>query len=618
MKNPINKNFSVYKNIFWAIVTLLVITATFSLLFETGKPPIELSVSDLADRINKGEVEKIAVRGNDLFIDLKNKDKAVAKKESESGLSQTLNNYSVDPVALQKVNLEVQEPSGWRFWAELLLPAILPLLIIGAMFWFLFGQAKAGANQAFSFGRSNLKMFGSFKDRLTFKDVAGLKEAKQELEEVVDFLKNPKKFLEMGARIPRGVLLMGQPGTGKTLLARAVAGEANVPFFHISASEFVEMFVGVGAARTRDAFATAKKAAPSILFIDEIDAVGRERGAGLGGGHDEREQTLNQILVEMDGFDRDSNVIVLAATNRPDILDRALIRPGRFDRQVVLDMPDINDREAILKIHSKEKPFAKDVDLRKVAVRTPGFSGADLANLMNEGAILAARHNHKIINQEDLYSSIEKVMLGPERKNRVITPKEKEITAYHEAGHALVAASLKDADPVHKVSIISRGRAGGYTLKLPTEEMHLKNRTQFLTDIAVALGGYVAEKTIFGEMSTGASSDLQQASKMARALVTQFGMSEKLGPQTFGETQELVFLGKEISHERNYSESMAAKIDEEVKAFIDRAYESAKRIVGSRRRVLDAIAKALIEKETLEQEDFNKLVGGFKLKALAI
>ena len=609
---------ALYKNILWATLTLLIVALTFSFLFETGKQPVHLSISELVQKVNEGAVTKILVQGNGLSVDLKNGDKAISKKESEAGLSETLKNYGVNPQALNAVKLEIENESGFRFWTELLLPTILPLIIIGAMFWFIFRQAKTGANQAFSFGRSNLKMFGSFKDRITFKDVAGLREAKQELEEIVDFLKNPKKFLDMGARIPRGVLLMGSPGTGKTLLARAVAGESGVPFFHISASEFVEMFVGVGASRTRDAFQTAKKAAPAILFIDEIDAVGRERGTGMGGGHDEREQTLNQILVEMDGFDRDTNVIVLAATNRPDILDRALIRPGRFDRQVLLDLPDIRDREAILKIHAKEKPLAKDVDLKKVAVRTPGFSGADLANIMNEGAILAARNNRKIINQEDLYNSIEKVLLGPERKNRVITQKEKEITAYHEAGHALIAASLKDADPVHKVSIISRGRAGGYTLKLPTEEMHLRNRTQFLTDIAVALGGYVAEKIMFGEMSTGASSDLSQATKIARALVTQYGMSEKLGPQTFGESHELIFLGKEMGSGKNYSESVAAKIDEEIKLFIDRAYALANKIIISRKKVLEAIAGTLLEKETLEQDDFNKLIGGFKLKSLSI
>ncbi len=609
---------TLYKNIFWATLTLLIITVTFSLLFETAKAPAQLSISELVAKINSGEVTSIVVQGNDLSIDLKNGDQAVAKKESEAGLTQSLSNFGVDKKALTAVKIDIQDESGLRFWMGILVPTLLPIILLAIMFWFIFRQAKTGANQAFNFGKSNLKMFHAFKDRVTFKDVAGLKEAKQELEEVVDFLKNPKKFLDMGARIPRGVLLMGSPGTGKTLLARAVAGEAGVPFFHISASEFVEMFVGVGASRTRDAFATAKKSAPAILFIDEIDAIGRERGAGMGGGHDEREQTLNQILVEMDGFDRDSNVIVLAATNRPDILDKALVRPGRFDRQVVLDLPDIKDREAILKIHAKEKPLVKEVDLRKIAVRTPGFSGADLANLMNESAILAARNGRKLVSQDDLYDSIEKVMLGPERKNRVITEKEKEITAYHEAGHALVATSLKDADPVHKVSIVSRGRAGGYTLKLPTEEMHLRLRSQFIADIAVALGGYVAEKTMFGEMSTGASSDLSQATKIAYALVTQYGMSEKLGPQTFGESHELIFLGKEIGHEKNYSEVVAAKIDEEVKSFIDRAYALASKVIVSRRKVLEAIATTLIEKETLEQDEFNAVVGKFNLKPLGI
>jgi cell division protease FtsH len=611
-------NLNLYKNILWAVTALILISLTFSLLFQQRQEPIELSISDLADRINQGQVEKIIVQGNSLAIDLKDGQKATSKKESELGLSQTLSNYGVDVAALRSVSLEIESESGLRFWLGVLIPTLLPLIIIGIMFWFIFRQAKAGANQAFTFGRSNLKLFGSFKDQITFKDVAGLKESKQELEEVVDFLKNPKKFLEMGARIPRGVLLMGPPGTGKTLLARAVAGEAGVPFFHIYASEFVEMFVGVGAARTRDAFATAKRAAPSILFIDEIDAVGRERGAGLGGGHDEREQTLNQILVEMDGFDRDTNVIVLAATNRPDILDRALLRPGRFDRRVILDLPDIKDREEILKIHAKGKPLAKDVDLKKIAVRTPGFSGADLANLVNESAITAARHNHKMVAQEDLYDSIEKVLLGPARKGKVITDKEKEITAYHEAGHALVAASLKEADPVHKVSIVSRGRAGGYTLKLPIEEIHLKKRSQFMADIAVALGGYVAEKSVFGEMTTGASNDLQQATKMARALVTQFGMSEELGPQTFGESHELIFLGKELGAEKNYSEAVAAKIDEEVRRFIDQAHKTAQKVIGSRKKVLDAIAKALIEKETLEQEEFDKIIGAFKLRPLTV
>ena len=500
----------------------------------------------------------------------------------------------------------------------IILPTLLPILIIVGIFWYITRQAKGGVSQAFTFGRANLKPFGGFKDKVTFADVAGLQEAKQELQEVVDFMKNPKKYFDIGATVPRGVLLMGQPGTGKTLLARAVAGEANVPFFHISASEFVEMFVGVGASRTRDAFATAKAAAPSILFIDEIDAVGRERGTGLGGGHDEREQTLNQILVEMDGFDRDSRVIVLAATNRPDVLDPALLRPGRFDRRVFLDLPDMSEREAILKIHVRNKPLGDDIDLHKVATRTPGFSGADLANLVNEAAILTVKNGQDKIAQQSFYESIEKVMLGPARTSRLISEKEKEITAYHEAGHALVVAGLKDSDPVHKVSVVSRGRAGGYTLKLPLEEQHLKTKSQFLADIAVALGGHAAEKMVFNDITTGASNDLVVASETARQLVTRYGMSEKLGPMTFGKTQELIFLGREISTEKNYSEEVAEQIDEEVKGFIDRSYRVAEKILSLYRPALDKVAKALIERETLEQDDFYALIKEYNLKPLAV
>ncbi|TSD03711.1 MAG: cell division protease FtsH [Parcubacteria group bacterium Athens0714_26] len=607
-----------YKNISWAILTLLLITITFSLLFGNQSQTEKITVNQLAADINSGQVDKITVQGNTLNIDIKDGKKAVAEKEAELGLTQTLGNYGVKPDALQKVSLEIKNESGFQFWIGILLPTLLPLIVIGIIFWVIFRQAKTGANQAFSFGRSNVRLFGAFKDRITFNDVAGLKEAKQELEEVVDFLKNPKKFLEMGARIPRGVLLMGSPGTGKTLLARAVAGESGVPFFYISASEFVEMFVGVGAARTRDVFQTAKKAAPSILFIDEIDAVGRERGTGLGGGHDEREQTLNQILVEMDGFDRDTNIIVIAATNRPDILDRALLRPGRFDRRVILDLPDLNDREAILKIHAKNKPLEQNLDLRKVAVRTPGFSGADLANLMNEAAIFTARNNRKIINQNDLFSSIEKVLLGPERKGRVISQKEKEITAFHEAGHALIAASLKDSDPVHKISIIGRGRAGGYTIKLPIEDIHLKTKSQFTAELATLMGGYVSEKEIFKDISTGASNDLKEATKLAHTMVTQYGMSEKMGPMTFGESHELVFLGKEISSEKNYSETIAAEIDKEIKLLIDQAYKTAQKIISLRKKVLENIAKTLMEKETLEQEEFYGLLKKFNLKPIMV
>jgi cell division protease FtsH len=606
------------KNIFWAITTLLLIAFIFSFFFAEQEPKAVLTIDQLVSKINSGEVAEIIVSGNDLKIELKDGSQATSKKETEAGLSETLKNYGVEQTALQKVSLEIKEQSGFRFWAGILIPSLLPLLIIGVFFWLMFRQARTGMSQAFTFGKANIKLFTQFRDKITFKDVAGLKEAKEELLEVVDFLKNPKKYLEIGARIPRGVLLLGSPGTGKTLLARAVAGEAEVPFFHISASEFVEMFVGVGAARTRDAFATAKKAAPSILFIDEIDAVGRERGAGLGGGHDEREQTLNQILVEMDGFDRETKVIIIAATNRPDILDPALLRPGRFDRRIVLDLPDINDREAILKIHSQGKILAKDIDLRRAAERTPGFSGADLANLINEAAILAAHKNKKEVVQQDIYDSIEKVLLGPERRSRVLSSKEKEITAYHEAGHALVAASIKNADPVHKVSIISRGRTGGYTLKLPVEETHLRTKSQFMADLAVLLGGYVSEQITFRDISTGASNDLQNASDLARKLATKFGMSDKLGPITYGKTEELVFLGREISAEKNYSEKVAAEIDKEVKNFINKALNIAKRIINSRKKVLQAIAKKLIEKETLERDEFDALIKSFKLKPISV
>jgi cell division protease FtsH len=606
-----------YKNILWAIVTLVAISFVFSLFTGASQPPQKLSVSELVQKINSGEVKEIAVNGDDLTIKLRDGKTATSKKESEAGLTETFKNFGVDSAALQRVDLKVESQSGWQFWAGVLVPTLLPIIIIGVFFWLMFRQARTGVNQAFSFGRSNIRLTAFGKEKVTFKDVAGLKEAKEELLEVVDFLKNPKKFLNLGARIPRGILLMGPPGTGKTLIARATAGESNVPFFYISASEFVELFVGVGASRTRDAFAVAKKAAPAILFIDEIDAVGRQRGAGLGGGNDEREQTLNQILVELDGFDRETRVIVLAATNRPDILDPALLRPGRFDRRVVLDLPDLNDREAILKLHSQGKPLARTVDLRKVAVRTPGFSGADLANLTNEAAILAARRNKKQVEQDELHESVEKVILGPERRSRAISVKEKEITAYHEAGHALAAASLKDADPIHKVSIISRGIAGGYTMKLPIEERHLRTKRQFLADLATMMGGYASEKLTFSDVSTGASSDLREASDLARRLVTRYGMSESLGPQTFGKTEELIFLGREIAVEKNYSEKVAAQIDEEVKALIARAYNAAQKIIKAHKSALKEIARVLIEKETLEQEEFYKILEPFKIKPIA-
>ena len=603
------------KNILWAIVTLLVIAFLFSLFVPSSNQPQALSLNELAQRVEAGSVKDIAVNGDNLAITLADGTQAVSQKEDELGLTQTLANFGVASSALQAVNISVQNQSGWDYWGGILLETLLPLLAFGIIFWLMFRQARTGVNQAFSFGRSNLKL-STFKDKVTFKDVAGLREAKEELIEVVDFLKNPKKFLDLGARIPRGILLMGQPGTGKTLVARAVAGESGVPFFYISASEFVEMFVGVGASRTRDAFMTAKRASPAILFIDEIDAVGRQRGAGMGGGNDEREQTLNQILVEMDGFDRDTRVIVLAATNRPDVLDPALLRPGRFDRRVILDLPDLNDREAILKIHAQGKTLEKNVDLRKVAVRTPGFSGADLANLMNEAAIAAARHNKTAIGQAELFEAGEKVILGPERRSRVISEREKKITAFHEAGHALVSAAVKDADPIQKVSIVSRGFAGGYTMKLPNEDQHLKMRAQFLADLAMMMGGFAAERLTFGDVSTGASSDLKEATALARRLVTKYGMSD-LGPVTFGATEEMIFMGREIAGEKNYSEKIAAEIDGQVQGFTSRAYAIAEKVLKTQKAALKKIADTLIEKETLEHDDFYKLLEPFKIKQIA-
>ncbi len=599
-----------FKNLFYIFITFIALTAIFS-LFNGGQAPEVISLSRLAQEINEGKVQQIAVTENELSLKLQDGTAQTAKKETDAPLTETLKNYGVSTEKLAEVNLEIKEISGWRFWLANLLPYLFPLLIIGFFFWFMMRQAQRGSNQAFGFTKSLVRMImpdDKNKPKTTFKDVAGLIEAKEELEQVVEFLKEPKKFLAMGAKIPKGILLVGPPGTGKTMLARAVAGEAGVPFFHISGSEFVELFVGVGASRVRDTFALAKKSAPAILFIDELDAIGRHRGAGLGGGHDEREQTLNQILVEMDGFEPHAQVIVLAATNRPDILDPALLRPGRFDRRVVLDLPDIKDRTDILNMHAKGKPLAAAVNLRQIAERTPGFSGADLANLMNEAAILTAQKNKKEIGMDELTASIEKVMLGPERRSFVLNPKEKEIAAYHEAGHALVAASLPHMDPIRKISIISRGRAAGYTLKLPTEDKHFHSKTEFLEELSVLLGGYAAEKTIFNEITTGASSDLEKTTELARNLVTRWGMSENLGPMVFGDREELVFLGKEISEQKNYSEEVASKIDQEISNFIDKAYEKALNILGEKRELLEKIAKTLIEKEILEKEEFEALI----------
>jgi len=601
-----------FKNLLFAFLIFLVLASIFSLFASSPKKVEDISLTALVKQINFGDVKSITVRGDNLEIVYIDDNLAKSKKEKEASLSESFQNYGVVPEKLAKVNVEVKEESGWLFWLGNILPFLLPLILIFFFFWLIFRQARHGSMEAFSFGKAKPRLFGAEgnpKDKITFADVAGLYEAKEELKEVVEFLKHSKKFLEIGARIPRGVLLLGAPGTGKTLLARAVAGEANVPFFHISGSEFVEMFVGVGAARVRDLFNTAKKNAPSILFIDEIDAVGRQRGAGLGGGHDEREQTLNQILVQMDGFERETQVIVMAATNRPDILDPALLRPGRFDRRIILDEPDLKSREEILKIHCQGKVLEHTVNLEEIAARTPGFSGADLANLANEAAILAARRDKKSVGQTELLESIEKVLLGPERKSHILSKREKEIAAYHEAGHALVASSLPNADPVQKVSIISRGRAAGYTLKLPLEEKHLRTKSEFLDELAVFFGGYVAEKMIFNEITTGASNDLKEATELARKLIMEYGMS-KLGPITFAKEGEMIFLGREISERREYSEEIAFQIDKELISFIKDAEATAKKILIQKRNILEKIAKKLIEKETIEKEEFDKLIKG--------
>ncbi len=602
------KNLS--KNFIWILVILMILSALYSLIAGQFGTTEEISLSELVAKINAGEVAKITVVDSALEITLKDGKELRTHKELEAGLTETLKNYGLAPDKLKELSIAIKTQGGLHFVLGVLLPILAPVLLIAFFIWFTARQVQRGSMQAFTFGQSRARLItpDDKKERITFKDVAGVKEAKEELKEIVDFLKNPKKFLDIGAKIPKGILLMGPPGSGKTMLAKAASGEAVVPFFHMSASEFIEMFVGVGASRTRDLFRLAKKAAPSIIFIDELDAIGRIRGAGLGGGHDEREQTLNQILVEMDGMETDDRVILMAATNRPDVLDPALLRPGRFDRRVVLDLPDINDREEILKIHTKNKPLADDVELRRIAERTPGFSGADLANLVNEAAILAARENRKKVRQMDLISSIEKVMLGPERKSHILSAEEKKISAYHEAGHALVAASLPHADPVHKVSIVARGRAAGYTLKIPVEDRHLYSRSHFLDELAVSLGGYASEKLVFNELTTGAADDLRKATDIARSLVTRFGMSEKIGPMTLGEKEELIFLGRELTTERNYSEQTARLIDEEVKRLIDQAYEQAKGILTDRRLKLDEVAQLLIEKETIERDEFEKLV----------
>ncbi|MCR4284109.1 MAG: ATP-dependent zinc metalloprotease FtsH [Parcubacteria group bacterium] len=604
------------RHLITAFLILMLITGVYSIISERQKDIPEIALSELVSDINSGAVSKVTIEGEKIKIEFKDGTLKNSKKEVESSLSETLSNYGVSTEELGKVSLEVKNPSDIAFYLLASLPFLIPVILIVLFLYFASRQVKGSSMQMFSFGQSKARVIypDDKAQKVTFNDVAGVKEAKEELKEIVDFLKNPKKFLDIGARIPKGVLLMGAPGTGKTLLARAVAGEAGVPFFHISGSEFVEMFVGVGASRVRDLFLMAKKAAPSIIFIDEIDAVGRHRGGGTGGGHDEREQTLNQILVEMDGFEPHEKVIVMAATNRPDVLDTALLRPGRFDRRVMLDLPDIKDREEILTIHSHKKPFAEDVNLKVIAERTPGFSGADLYSLMNEAAILAAREDRKHVSQFDLIRSIEKVMLGPERKSRLLSEDEKKIAAYHEAGHALVASVLTHADPVHKVSVVSRGRAAGYTLKLPTEERHLHSKAHFVDDIAVSLGGYMAEKMTFGDITTGASNDLQVATSLARDLVTKYGMSEKVGPVAWGDYEGAPILGGAYSSGKSYSESIASLIDGEVSSFMNEGRDRAENVLKEHHDALKMIADELIEKETIEREEFEKILILNKIK----
>ncbi len=590
------------------LLLLAVIVATVFVFLPSSGKPQEVGITEFITYIKQGEIDHIVQKENTLTGSYGEEERYTADYYGTTNdLVAILSDNGVN-VGEGGISLDVKA-SGID-WGMIALQILLPIMLIGALFYFLFRSARGAGTQAFNFGKSRARLSSGNKPTVTFADVAGTEEAKEEVQEVVDFLKSPQKFRTLGARIPRGVLLVGPPGTGKTLLAKAIAGEANVPFYSISGSEFVEMFVGVGAARVRDLFEQAKRNSPCIVFMDEIDAVGRHRGAGLGGGHDEREQTLNQILSEMDGFDTNTNIIVLAATNRPDILDPALLRPGRFDRHIVVDLPDINGRKAILEVHAKGMSLAKEVTLETVAKGTPGFSGADLASLINEAAILAARRNRKDISLKELEDAADRVIAGPEKKSRVIIQKEKEIIAYHESGHALTARMLPNADPVHKVSIIARGVMGGWTRFLPTEDHYLWSRSQFDDRLAVSLGGRVAEEISFGEITTGAQNDLAEATKLARRMVTEYGMSDKLGPRTFGQRQELVFLGREISEQRDYSDKTAQKIDEEVHDIIQRAYDTAKKILTKNKAKLKQIAEELIAHETLEEPALNKLFEG--------
>ncbi len=613
-KNNLMKNFgpgNFWNNMLSTVVVLMLLVATYSYIAEKQNKVDEISLSEISAQIKSNEIESIIVRGSKLEVSYKDesRNKAEGKKESGASLTETLVNLGVDNESLNTVKIDVKNETGAAYYLATFAPFIFPLLLLLLIIWFFTRSVKGAGVQALNFGQSKARVIdpNDASQKVTFKDVAGAKEAKQELEEIVDFLKNPKKFIDIGAEIPKGVLLMGPAGTGKTLLARAVAGEAGVPFFSISGSEFVEMFVGVGASRVRDLFAMAKKAAPAIIFVDEIDAVGRIRGTGIGGGNDEREQTLNQILVEMDGFEPSQKVIIMAATNRPDVLDPALVRPGRFDRRVTIDLPDRDDRKAILTVHARKKPLTEDVNLDTVATRTPGFSGADLYSLMNEAAILAAREERKQVSQFDIIRSIEKVMLGPERKSHLLSKKEREVTAYHEAGHALVASVLPYADPVQKISIISRGRAAGYTLKLPDQDRKMHSKKEFIDDIAMTLGGYVAEQMIFGDLTTGPSNDLQVVANLARDMVTKYGMSERLGPVALeGSGGRLI--GGGVGEDRGYSPEIAKAIDDEVSKLITDGLNTAREMLTKYRPALDAISKRLVEVETLEREEYENIL----------
>jgi cell division protease FtsH len=602
VNNPRTRSILVY------VFIGLIIAVIFLSISASNRDPGEIKFSELVRRAQSGQVETIRVLGDQLIVTFSDNTRATTYKSPETTAPEQLRDLGVSPEQMEEINWDNDQPSNLPAVGLSVLSALLPIILIGGLIFFMFRQAQGTNNQAMAFGKSRARMFTGDRPTITFEDVAGAEEAKEELVEVVEFLKEPEKFIQLGARIPKGVLLVGSPGTGKTLLSKAVAGEAGVPFFSISGSEFVEMFVGVGASRVRDLFDQAKRHSPCIIFIDEIDAVGRQRGAGLGGSHDEREQTLNQILVEMDGFDTDTNVIVLAATNRPDILDPALMRPGRFDRRVVLDRPDVKGREEILKVHVRGKPLGSDVDLKILARSTPGFVGADLENMVNEAAILAARKNKKTISDHDFQEAIERVLLGPERKSRVISKTEQHITAYHEAGHAVIGFLLPNGDPVRKVTIIPRGMSGGSTLFVPDEDVSYVSRSRMKDQIVIALGGRAAEEIVFNEITTGASSDLERVTKIARAMVTRFGMSEKLGPMMFGQKEEMIFLGREISEQRDYSEAVAEEIDAEVRGLVTGAYDTARRLLNENRDKLELVAKRLLEVETIDAEEFLGLM----------